>query len=226
MPLGLTIYLLTILIGFIACGAVFFIEQDKVNRFSHRLLLLMMLIVLLFEIYASILVYGNGKTNVLIYNIFFVYIETIWLVAYIYLFMTQKIKRVLLIGLAGFCILAIVNTLFFQDIFSAFHNISFAYAVLFILICCILFFYEIFRLKRYQNINLLSAPEFWVITGVFFFYSSGFVYFIPIGLYQNMDQQLLSLLANINRILAGMMYLVFGFAYFAPFVFNKEVKIR
>ncbi|WP_245949520.1 hypothetical protein [Echinicola strongylocentroti] len=186
------------------------------------MLFVLLLTVLVFEYVANYLVESHHLTNLVVYNVFFVYVETIFIVLYFYRLMTQKGKRLIKIGLIGFLVIGGVNSLYFQSITEKFQNISFGVAVLLILSCCIWFFFDIFRLKRYQDINILSVPEFWITTSILFFYSSGFVYFMPIRYFDTMEMQLLELLGNINRFLAGLMYLIFGFAFYAPLIFKNE----
>lgn len=219
--MGFNVYLFSILLGTITCAGVFFFTELRTRSGSHKLLFGLLLTVLMFEYVANYLVEKHHLPNLVVYNVFFVYLETILIVLYFYRLMTKKGKRLIRIGLTAFILIGLINSLFVQDIMEKFQNLSFAVAVLLILSCCIWFFFDIFRLKRYQNVNILSVPEFWITTSILFFYSTGFVYFMPIRYFDTMELQLLELLGNVNRFLAGLMYLIFGFAYYAPLIFKK-----
>ncbi|QDH78338.1 hypothetical protein FKX85_04500 [Echinicola soli] len=220
--MGFSVYLICIFLGSITCAGVFFLRDLQSKSTSYKLLFVLLLTVLVFEYVANYLVENHNLPNLVVYNVFFVYLETILLVLYFYRLMTKKGKQLIRVGLIGFLMIGVINSLYFQSITEKFQNISFAVAVLLILSCCIWFFFDIFRLKRYQNVNILSVPEFWITTSILFFYSSGFVYFMPIRYFDTMEMQLLELLSNVNRFLAGLMYLIFGFAFYAPLVFKNE----
>ena len=113
-------------------------------------------------------------------------------------------------------------SLFFQSIHLAFHNYSYAIGSLILIILAINFFLDIFNLNKYEDKNLLAIPYFWIVTVILFFYSATFFYFTPLRLLYEIELSLIKPVNLIIRFLAGLMYVVLGLAFYAPFVFKEK----
>lgn len=171
---------------------------------------------------AGLYMSNNGIPNVIYYNLFFVHLET-YLFFYLFsiVFDSKKITRWLMA--AGLFLFGsgIINSLFFQTI-NLFQTYSYALASIFIIFISIYFYYTIIFQNKYQDIQLVNLPYFWIISFVFFFYSASFLFFISTNIWLKLDIQLYFSLALMNQILAGLMYLVMGLAFYVPFLFKSR----
>ena len=81
-----------------------------------------------------------------------------------------------------------------------------------------------FSSNWFEGKNLLSVPEFWIVSFLLFFYSCSFLYFVSFSFfYERMDITFYRQLNFLIKILGSAMYLVMGLAFYAPFVFKKSI---
>lgn len=88
--------------------------------------------------------------------------------------LAKKRKEILIITSSFFCF-AFINILFIQG-YNHFHSYSYLLGSLMIIYYACSFFYSLFHSKGY--INLLRFSMFWICTGLLFFYSGMFFYYI------------------------------------------------
>jgi len=164
-----------------------------------------------------------GYNNSLFYNLLFVYLETCLLLYFFYLiFREDRIKKRIIVTLGGYVAFGLVNSSFFQPIGEEFHNYSYAFGSLALIFFAITFFLRVFDLRKYGDRNLLSVPYFWIVTVILFFYSATFFYFTPLRLLYDIERSMIAPLNFIIQALAGLMYLVFGLAFYAPRLFKEK----
>lgn len=223
MPASVSIYLLSIFLG-LAGGLFYTLSSKRTGKKSKTQLLILGLIlfVALFESYAIYLV-ETGKPNVFVYNICFFYLETFLLLGYLYaIHPSKKIRLSILYFSVFYFIWGIINSLFIQDIWLTLHNYSFLMASLSILIFCLAFIFGITKNNTYVERPLWSIPHFWNTSVLLIFYSSVFLYFLSANFLTKADPTLLAVIGSFNRFVAGMMYIVLGFSYFAPLLQPAE----
>ena len=200
----------------------FFREKDEEYKRAHKLIFVLLIIVLILEIIGELTsqyVYNNS----LFYNLLFVYVETCLFFYFFNLIAENgRMKTYISIIFSAYVFFGIINSLFFQPLHLGFHNYSYAFGSLAIIGLAIKFFMDVFNLKRYEDKNLLSIPYFWIVTVIFFFYSATFFYFTPLRLLYNIDKSLIESLSIIIQFLAGLMYIVFGLAFYAPYIFREK----
>lgn len=108
-------------------------------------------------------------TNVVFYNIF-----TITQTAY-YLFLIQnsvlsvKIKRMIAVCNGVFILLSVLNYFFVQNIHTELVSYTFVIGCLFITLSSMYFFYELLHSDKIEN--YATYVRFWIILGVFIFYT-------------------------------------------------------
>ncbi|HSJ69693.1 MAG TPA: hypothetical protein VK921_18570 [Anditalea sp.] len=121
----------------------------------------------------------------------------------------------------------LINALFFQNIITHFQTNSYLIGGLLIIIFSGRFFYEIFSFQKYPEGNLLAIPHFWIITGIFFFYTVSFMHFISIQI-PDIDKNFLLSIAPIVRIMSVLMYLLMGLSFHFPTIFkdNPHVMVK
>nr|MBI1231231.1 hypothetical protein [Cytophagales bacterium] len=215
--MSLSLYLVSIFLG-LAGGSYYALTKFKNGQQSGIQLLLLGIIgfVACFELYA-IYLYKQGKHNVLVYNICFFYIETFLLLAYLYgINVSKKTRQFIVYFCCTYLAWGIINTVFIQDIQLAAHSYSFLIASLGIVSFCLLFIFQIAKNNEFLDKPLWSIPHFWNTSILLIFYSSAFLYFISLNVLVELDLALVKVLGSFNRFVAGTMYIVLGFSFFAP----------
>lgn len=211
-----------ILVGLLLSIPHFFLS--KTFKSQHLVTFIILLTASLLELYGTY-TYLRKINNNLAYNIFFVYGETLLILSLFYIiFKEEKIKLLLKITSISFLIYGSVICLFFQNL-ETFHTSSFSLGSLIVIICSIYFFLSIILKDNYLGENLMINPIFWIITSIFLFYTTTFLYFSFFNLLFNLDMSLITTLGNFKRILAVVMYLVMGLAFYLPYLNRTEQKI-
>jgi hypothetical protein len=211
-----------ILVGFLLSIPHFFLSNTFKSQ--HLITFIILLTASLLELYGTY-TYLRKINNNLAYNIFFVYGETLLILSLFYIiFKEKKIKFLLKIASVSFIIYGSVICLFFQSM-GTFHTSSFSLGSLIVIICSIYFFLLIILKDNYLGENLMIIPVFWIITSIFLFYTTTFLYFSFFDLLFDLDMSLITILGNFKRILAVVMYLVMGLAFYLPFLKTSKQKI-
>lgn len=195
----------------------------KNNRLQgHGIILGILILVLVFESIGS---YTSSMkiNNSLLYNICWVYVESLLLALYFYKFekSTSSKKNIFLVSFL-LLLWGIVNSVFFQPISTVFQFYSFLPNSLFILALCVRFLSNMLNLRIFKDWNLIALPHFWISTAILFFYVEAVLVF---GMYQFSPQfvvENISVIFGFNRMMAGMMYLIFGLSFFFPTMFKRN----
>ena len=218
-------YIFFILLALIVSFSQFLVKNKKKDYIhTHRLIFVLLFMVLVLEIIGEVTA-QYAYNNSLFYNLLFVYLETCMIFYFFYLIHEDKqIKKSIIYALFSYLVLGLLVTLFFQPIHLEFHNFSYAFGSMIIIMLAIKFFLDVFNLKRYEDRNLLSIPYFWIVTVILFFYSATFFYFTPLRLLYDIDQSLIEPLSIIIQFLAGLMYTVFGLSFYAPYIFRERYE--
>ena len=108
----------------------------------------------------------QGINNAIYFNFY----SIIFFIYYLYIIheilRSGRVKRVLLVCMVVYPILALINIFFIQGP-HVFHTMTYSIGALLTIIFCVYFFYELFRIPH--SINLKSHPGFWIVTGLLFF---------------------------------------------------------
>ncbi|HSI75744.1 MAG TPA: hypothetical protein VK957_07610 [Lunatimonas sp.] len=221
--MSVSIYLVSIFLG-LAGGLFYALKINKDQEYSNtqRLILGLIIFVTCFELYAIILV-NSGRHNLFVYNICFFYLETFILLGYLYaIHQSKRVRQTIFNFSVVYLIWGIINTLLIQDIWITSHNYSFLIASLGILTFCLLYIFGIAKNNKYFERPLWSIPHFWNTSILLIFYSTGFLYFLSLNFLHELDPKLVNILGSINRSVAGTMYIVLGFSYYAPLLQTAE----
>ncbi len=164
----LPIYVYFIVISFLASLSVYFLPRKPgfYLRLFPPFLLITIIIESLGSYYSSI-----EKPNVGLYNFFTVceFSFYLWLLSLIV--SHPKAKVIIRITIVIYTIIAGINIIFIQKM-KAFHTVTYALGCLVIVVFCIYYFLELFRLPK--AIKLKNNPAFWICSGLLFFYCCGF----------------------------------------------------
>ena len=214
-------YTILITLGMLISIPIFFIRERK-DKGLHLLSFAILVLITFTEVYGRYL--GTLKVkNALLYNINFVWIETVlllWFLARtipgIKLKKTIQIMGLLFVGFSS------VNVLAFQP-YHTFQSNSHTLGMVLIVGFCLVYFYKIMSQDLYMDRSLLSVPQFWINAFVLFFYATSFLFFISFQLLTDtLERQLILDLYVYVKIMSALLYLVMGLAFYAPLVFYDK----
>jgi len=218
---ALTWYHVLIIIGMLASIPYFYLAKRE-NRKKHLVIFLILLSTSFTEVRAKQLQLLKIN-NSFVVNTGYIIIGISLLFLFFYLILNESKKPLYLwIVFIGWII---INSVYFQPITTTFQNYSWALGSLFIMGMSLYFFYGIFSNNRFEDKNLLSIPEFWIVSFLMFFYACSFLYFVSFNFfYEKVDIALYIQLNFLIKILGSILYLILGLAFYAPYIFRKEAK--
>ncbi|MET0462324.1 MAG: hypothetical protein ABW007_04195 [Chitinophagaceae bacterium] len=112
-----------------------------------------------------------GKQNVALYNVFTVIEFCFYFFVLAEVVHKSVMKKIMRITIFIYAVSALVNIFFFQGQ-KGFHTVTYSIGCLLVVIFCIYYFWELFRLPK--SVKLHLNPAFWICTGLLFFYCCGF----------------------------------------------------
>jgi hypothetical protein len=170
--------------------------------------LLSTLIVEIVGLYIGSLKENNNNSP--LYNWFTVF-EFCFYLGILRLIINNKNVKKVIIGTIGlYVVIAVINFLFFQNM-KTFHASTYALGCLLIVIFCIYYFLELFRLPK--SVKLATNPAFWICSGLLFFYICGFPLFALINYWPEISTVVTQNFTYIIRILNIFLYSLFTIAF-------------
>jgi len=217
--LNWTFYNFVILLSLLI-GAIPFFTLEKTYK-AQRILFAVICVGFVTEVIGKY--YGShGENNSWIYNLGFLYLETIVIWYYfLTVFRKRHYQKIFLVGIVLFSVWFVFNSFFLQGFWETFQTYTVIISSLSIILCCLWFFYSLVAKNWLNEESLLWFPAFWVVCFVFFFYTASFMYFTSLGYLIGLDMELIRILGTVLRTLGGLMYLVMGLAYLLPY-FQKK----
>jgi hypothetical protein len=199
---------------------------NKKESLNHRFIFGTLAWVLLFESFGLITA-RQGINNSLLYNISWVYIESLLLVGYFYLLERSPYfrKRMIYISV-GILAVGLINSLFFQSIDLTLQYFSLLPFGIFIIFLSIRLLKNILNLKLYPDHNLLAIPHFWISSTVLFFYLEALALFGTYQINPGFVVENVKVLFGFNKFMAGLMYLFFGIAFIFPHLSKKPKFLK
>ncbi|MBD8488770.1 hypothetical protein IFO69_08440 [Echinicola sp. CAU 1574] len=219
------LYLITILVGALISLSALIFKTDRQYKKANILIFSVLALVLIQEYLSEVVKnYSANGNNHIIYNIFGIYLlNSLYLIFFKMVFRSELMKKRINISIAFLFFFGIIDSIFFQPVTKIFQHYLLIYGSLMIILYSISFYYKVFNRNDYINSNLLSIPYFWIITVLFFYYSSTFLIWASFSFLLKADYQALVVsLFDLNRLMAGVTYLVMGFAFYAPKVFQGK----
>lgn len=207
------LYIGLILLGFLLSIPHFFRRHNYVKE--HKSIFTILCLAISLET-TGFLMARNGKINVHLYNIFFVYLETL-LILFFFLkvFHSEKEKIIIKASMLVFATWGLVYALFIENIYT-FHSISFSIGSFMIILFSIYYFFRIF-IFEIQNLDRLSLnPIFWLMVLIFLFYATTFLYFSSFLMVIELDKEFSFTLGYLVKIMAMTMYLGMGLVFYLP----------
>lgn len=175
-----------------------------------------LVVVLIMEL-AGLYTARKGINNTLIYNLGWIYLESYLLIAYFYSLERNLIwrKRVVKISVL-LLIWGVINSLFFEPLFGAIQFFSLLPFGLFLMILSIRLLYQLLNLEIYSQRSLLVIPHFWIACTILFFYLEALVLFGTYNFFPSVIMENVIVVSMLNKMMAGLMYFIFGFAFIFP----------
>lgn len=198
----------------------FFLKGRK-NKKPHLIIFLILVIISFLETIG--VYYSNiGKPNVIFYNIFWVYIETVLiLLFFIFANYDKKANKLIYLAIVSFLIFGTVKSFFFTSLYS-FHSDSYLIGSFLIILTCLNYFFGIIKRNWFWENELIYVPSFWITTLILFFYSCSFIYFASFHLITIDNMEKMLTINHLINIISGMMYLTFGVAFYFPLLQKKS----
>ena len=163
----------------------------------------------------------QGINNAIYFNFY----SLIFFIYYLYIIhqilRSTSIKRILLICVVVYPIIALINIFFYQGP-HVFHTMTYSIGALLTIIFCVYFFYELFRIPH--SINLKNHPGFWIVTGLLFFNTCSLPF---IGLANYIYQFSPVLINNLQYILGFLnvlLYLLITIAFLCRVNFQRSMS--
>jgi hypothetical protein len=113
-------------------------------------------------------------------------------------------------------LLAFLNIFFVQK--DNFHTITYSIGVLLIVIICVYYFFELFRLEH--SIKLVRQPSFWICSGLLFYYCCSYPFFAVANFWKNPSIRILQEIQFIISMMNVFLYLSFTIGFLC------RIKIR
>ena len=154
--------------------------------------------------------YSIGKNNISLYNFFTVFEFLFYLYIISLVISNPKMKKIIRITAILYVIVAMVNILFFQKM-KTFHTITYSLGCLVVVVFCIYYFLELFRLTK--SVKLINSPTFWICSGLLFFYCCGFPLYGLINYWSGISKLLVRNFDEIFTILNIFLYTLFTVAF-------------
>ncbi len=156
--------------------------------------------------------------NVALYNFFSVFEFCFYLYVISLIINGKKMKRVIIVALILYGLIAITNIIFIQKL-KAFHSVTYAFGCLVIVAACVYYFFELFKLPR--AVKLKNNPAFWICSGLLFFYCCGFPLFGMFNFLSDISKLIIRNFYNIITILNIFLYTLFTIAFLCRLKIRK-----
>jgi hypothetical protein len=153
--------------------------------------------------------YSLGKNNLYIYNFFSVLEFSFYLYVISLIISNARVKKYIRIAIILNAIASIINILFIQGMKTT-HTVTYSIGCLLIVMACIYYFYELFRLPK--SVKLSRNPAFWICSGLLFFYICGFPLFAFVNFWGRFKWMVNSF-SDIFDILNFFLYSLFTIAF-------------
>ncbi len=214
----LPIYIYFILISFLASLSVYL--TSKSSPFYLILFPPFLLVTLVAESLGAYLS-SIGRPNVWLYNFFTVFEFCFYLWVISHIISNRLMKKAVRITLLLYMLIAVTNIIFIQKM-KAFHTVTYALGCLFIVIFCIYYFFELFKLPK--SVKLKNNPAFWLCSGLLFFYCCGFPLYGFINYLSSISTLIIKNFYSIIVILNCFLYSLFTIAFLCRIKTRKYIS--
>ncbi|MCC5938139.1 MAG: hypothetical protein JJU34_12735 [Lunatimonas sp.] len=199
-------------------SAIYFLlgrPREEYKR-THKVVFGVLMLTFLAEVIWKVAVEIN-LDSFLLYNLLFVHLRVAtMLVFFYYLPFSCQIQDKILLALVVFLVSSLVISLFLQPANVMIQSYSQMFGNGLILFFSLIFFKDIIRQSKYKEHNLLSLPYFWIATFVLFSFGESFIFYFFSSLFFPSNLYDLGFIQIFVQFFAGLMFLVFGVAFYIP----------
>jgi hypothetical protein len=216
-------YHIALLLGAIFSGSYFFLNRSYPEyRKVNAIVFIILLVAILSEIFWHLMP-KTVDSKYVHYNLLFVYLKILVMLGLFHQlpFSCQLQKRVLPTT-AVFLVVGVIISLFVQPLETGVQSYTYLVGHGLILFFCIIFFKDILKQNRYQEVNLLSLPYFWIASWILFSFGESYIFFILSYSFPEIGNYGVGQAVHWVQFFAGLMYLSLGLAFYAPFIFSKN----
>lgn len=221
-----SIFHICLLAGLISSAVYFWFNRSNSEyRRIHKIVFAILLVTFLSE---GLWNYLGGSSNdtFLLYNLLFVYLRVgAMMILFYFLPFSCAIQDKVLLSLGVFLGIGLANSLLFQPISEMIQSYTQLFGNGLVLFFSLIFFKDIIRQSRFKDINLLSLPYFWIATVALFSYGESFIFYFFSSLFFPSQLNNLGFIKLFVQFFAGLMFLIFGLAFYAPRFFAKNARV-
>ena len=213
-------YMYFIVISFLASLSVYFTSGN--DYFYLKLFPPFLLATIIVESLASYLA-SIEKSNIGIYNFFTVFEFCFYLGVISLIISNNRVKKITRVTAVGYMLIAVINIMFIQKM-KAFHSVTYAFGCLLIVVFCVYYFFELFKLPK--SVKLKNNPAFWICSGLLFFYCCGFPLFGMANFLSSISKLIIRNFLSIIIILNIFLYSLFTIAFLCRIKTRKYTLLR
>jgi hypothetical protein len=152
----------------------------------------------------------RGKTNLWVYNYFTTFEFCFYLFVICLMIQSRQMKKVIYWGIGIYAIVALANIIFVVPQLE-FHTVTYSLGCLLVVAAAVYYFLELFR--KPKNVKLQHSPEFWICSGLLFFYCSSFPLYSLLNFWADISPLIIDNFGYIISILNVFLYLLFAIAF-------------
>nr|MBI1232733.1 hypothetical protein [Cytophagales bacterium] len=225
IPMQWSIFHLCLVLGLFFSASFFGVkEPHREYTLIHRVVFYVLLGTLVSEIIWEAYQY-SPKDSIILYNLLFTYLRITLMLILIYcLPYSCQIQNKVMLSLWLFLGFGVVNSIWMQNITTSIQSYSQMLGNGIILLFALIFFKDIIRQNKFRDKNLLSLPYFWIATFMLFSFGETFIFYLFSTLFFPVQLTNLGFIQMFVKFFAGLMFLVFGIAFYIPLVFEKQLK--
>lgn len=218
----LSVFHICLLLGLLFSASYYFsCPHSSTYAKTHGVVFLVIIFTLVFEVVWHISVV-QGLESVLLYNSLFVYGKVILILFLFYnLPFSCGLEDKVLLAIFLLLLFGLINSLYFQSLSKEIQTYSYLFGNLLILFFSVFFFKDILRQSKFKHVNLLSLPFFWIATFTLFSTGESIIFTAFSSWFFPMQMTKLNFVQLFVHFFSGLMYLVFGLAFYAPLFFRK-----
>jgi hypothetical protein len=225
LPMHWSIFHICLFLGLIISATYFGVKKSKQEYTQiHQVVFLVLLVTVISEC-IWVITQNSLAHRITLYNFLFIYLRiSIMLTLIYFLPFSCQIQNKILLAIGIFLLYGLINSTWIQPIALGIQSYSQMFGNGIILFFSLIFFKDIIRQSRFKDRNLLSLPYFWIATFILFSFGESFIFYLFSTLFFPFQLKNIGFIQMFVQFFTGLMFLVFGVAFYIPAVFDKKYK--
>lgn len=146
-----------------------------------------------------------------LYNIYNIVNSSCYLFILFSFIEDRRVRKIAAYVLVANFVFSLLNLFFFQGLTERFNTITFALSSLLVIILCVYYFLELFRLRRY--VNLVREPSFWITVALIFYFPCSFPLIATSNMMLELPQIIMNNLSALLQLMNILLYSLFTIAF-------------